>query len=177
MTVSDIDILHLKMIRSSVDEFQRIVYSRYCVDASCKILDIAPQVYGGIAALPDCTHEVDTMDIDPTSGATYIHDLCRPIPAELHRKFDVVFCTEVLEHTRQPFNAADSLLDLTKPGGVIAVTTPFNFRIHGPLPDCWRFSEHGLRELFIRASMVSITSVESPDRPLFPVSYQTLVRP
>ncbi len=170
------DIIHLSLIRNSVKSFQQDIYSSFCTDANCRILDVAPQVHGGVAALSSCTHEVFTMDIDPASSATYVHDLCEPIPTALRHMFDVVFCTEVLEHTRQPFNAAASLMEMTRPGGHIAITTPFNFRIHGPLPDCWRFSEHGLRELFNTASDISITSVETPGRPLFPVGYQTLVR-
>lgn len=172
---SALDVNHLELIRNSVSKFQREMYELLCGDVGCRILDVAPQVHGGVASVPGCKHNVSTLDIDPKSGASYVHDLCEPLPENLYGMFDVVFCTEVLEHTRQPFVAAESLLGMVSTGGHIVVTTPCNFRIHGPLPDCWRFTEHGLRELFKSASFVSIRSIETPNRPLFPIGYQTLV--
>ena len=56
------------------------------------------------------------------------------------------------------------------------LTTPFNFRIHGPLPDCWRFTEHGLRALLTDFEIVTLDAVETPDRPLMPVHYRTVAR-
>ena len=62
--------------------------------------------------------------------------------------FDCIVCTEVLEHTLQPFAAVAELRRLLRAGGRLFLSVPFNFRIHGPLPDCWRFTEHGLRAMF-----------------------------
>ena len=56
------------------------------------------------------------------------------------------------------------------------LTTPFNFRIHGPLPDCWRFTEHGLRALLTDFEIVTLDAVETPGRPLMPVHYRTVAR-
>ncbi|MCK5818286.1 MAG: methyltransferase domain-containing protein [Psychromonas sp.] len=50
--------------------------------------------------------------------------------------------TEVLEHTLNPFRAINEIYRILKPNGILIMTTPFNFRIHNPLPDCWRISEH-----------------------------------
>lgn len=58
-------------------------------------------------------------------------------------------------------------------GGVLVMTTPFNFRIHNPLPDCWRISEHGLRELLKDFRSVEITE-NGTERFLFPVQYQII---
>jgi ubiquinone/menaquinone biosynthesis C-methylase UbiE len=38
-------------------------------------------------------------------------------------KFDLVVCTEVIEHVSDPKNLVDSLKDLTKPGGHLILTT------------------------------------------------------
>jgi len=51
---------------------------------------------------------------------------------------------------------------------------PFNFRIHGPLPDCWRFTEHGLRELLKKFSTVKIDQIDTPNRDLMPIHYTVI---
>ena len=53
------------------------------------------------------------------------------------------------------------------------MTTPFNFRIHGPLPDCWRFTEHGIRALLKDFESVHIESLEDENRFLMPLQYTT----
>ena len=50
-------------------------------------------------------------------------------------------------------------------------STPFNFRIHGPLPDCWRFTEHGLRALLKEFEVVELNQVDTPERELMPMHY------
>ncbi len=45
--------------------------------------------------------------------------------------FDIVLCTEVIEHTPNPFHAIEELSRVTKPGGVLIITTPS--RLWNPL--------------------------------------------
>lgn len=93
--------------------------------------------------------QVETLDI--IEGGDYCFDLCHFGTLgsfQLMSTFDAIICTEVLEHTSQPLLACSSLLVMLRKGGTVYVTTPYNFRIHNPLPDNWRFTEHGLRELF-----------------------------
>lgn len=141
-----------------------------------RVLDIAPQDHEGANPYFKLA-TVETLDIDPNSGATYIADLCIEnsdvIPAE---NFDVVICTEVLEHTLQPFKAVEEIKRILKKGGVAAVSTPYNFRIHGPLPDCWRFTEHGLRELFKEFEIISLNQLDDEDRFLMPIHYTMIVK-
>jgi SAM-dependent methyltransferase len=139
--------------------------------AGARVLDVAPQDHAGAAPHFDLA-EVSTLDIDPASGADYVADLCADnsdtIPSAT---FDVVVCTEVLEHTLNPFSAVAELHRVLKPGGWAVVSTPYNFRIHGPLPDCWRFTEHGLRALLRDFTELELHGVETPDRPLMPIHY------
>ena len=53
----------------------------------------------------------------------------------------------MLEHVINPFDAIDEIHRILKPGGILLLSSPLNFRIHGPLPDCWRFTEHGWKQL------------------------------
>jgi 2-polyprenyl-3-methyl-5-hydroxy-6-metoxy-1,4-benzoquinol methylase len=117
------------------------------------------------------------MDINPDSGADYIADLCNQnecSPASA--TFDVIICTEVLEHTLNPFKAVDEIFRMLKHGGIVYATTPFNFRIHGPSPDCYRFTKNGLNELFKKFEKIKINEVPTKDRPNMPIAYSIIAK-
>jgi len=63
---------------------------------------------------------------------------------------------------------------MLKKDGLIFLTVPYNFRIHGPLPDCWRFTEHGLRALFSQLEIVQLTDIPTPGRDLMPIHYRLI---
>jgi hypothetical protein len=174
-TIAPIDEINLKKIRQNVSDFVAECGKKYD-RAGALVLDVAPQDHEGAAPYFKQA-KVETLDIDPNSGATYIADITQTntkvIPAN---HFDYVVCTEVLEHTLQPFDAVAELQRITKPGGLVFITAPFNFRIHGPLPDCWRFTEHGLRALFKDFEEVELKGLEDPDRFLMPTHYTLIVR-
>lgn len=169
--VSAMDVEHLRIIRQNVRDFMAYVARRYATQTGL-LLDVAPQDHEGARPFFPSSIEVETLDIDPNAGCTYTADIC-----ECNRhlipdgRFDYVVCTEVLEHTLDPFGAANELWRILRPGGLLFVSVPFNFRIHGPLPDCWRFTEHGLRALLRRFEIIELQSVETPDRFLMPVHY------
>lgn len=173
--VSAMDEAHLKAIRENVSHFVAQCGKAYD-RKDAVVLDVAPQAHEGAAPYFTQAH-VETLDIDPESGATYIADLCanndQMVPS--HR-FDYIVCTEVLEHTLQPFQAVDELERMLKPGGLVFASAPFNFRIHGPLPDCWRFTEHGWRTLFRRFEIVELAALETAGRFLAPVHYTLIAR-
>ncbi len=175
MQPSAIDRAHLEVIRASVERLQRAAIARH-VDAGATVLDVAPQDHAGVAALLPAETMCETLDVDPASGATYVADLCRRNAHVPTARFDCVFCTEVLEHTLQPFDAVKELRRVLAPGGVLVLSVPFNFRIHGPLPDCWRFTEHGLRALLADFEILALDAVETPDRPLMPIHYTVVAR-
>jgi SAM-dependent methyltransferase len=170
--ISQIDINNLKIIRESVDNFFKKI-SAFNDNFNNKILEIAPQPNNSISQYIKYS-TVHTLDIDLNSKATYIADLCKNnsyiIP---DNSYEIIVCTEVLEHTLNPFEAANEIYRILKPGGKIFVSTPFNLRIHGPLPDCWRFTEHGLKELFKKFKNINIESTDD-DRFLMPIHYKLI---
>tara|TARA_B110001450_G_scaffold254683_1_gene280545 strand:+ start:2229 stop:2804 length:576 start_codon:yes stop_codon:yes gene_type:complete len=85
--------------------------------------------------------------------------------------FDAVACLEVLEHTIDPFAAIKELRRICKDGGYLLISAPLNFRLHGPLPDCWRFTEYGWKVLLKDFEIIEMNTMETPSRPLFPVKY------
>ena len=173
--VSTIDKQFYTMLRANIGRFVKaagVAHDR----VGLRVLDVAPQAHEGAKPhFPRAT--VETLDISEDSGANYIADICRnnenTIPNE---HFDCVICTEVLEHTLQPFAAVAEIKRLLKRGGFAFVSTPFNFRIHGPLPDCWRFTEHGLRALFADFEIVELNALEDENRFLMPIHYTLVAR-
>ncbi|NBX97786.1 methyltransferase domain-containing protein [bacterium] len=173
--VSSMDIKYLSLLRKDVSKLLKNAGKDYD-GKSVRVLDIAPQDHEGAAPYFK-EAVVETLDIDPSSGATYIADLCASntdiIDSEI---FDVVICTEVLEHTLNPFAAVEEIRRVLKDGGIGIISTPYNFRIHGPLPDCWRFTEHGLRELFKKFTILKLNQLDDEERFLMPIHYTMVVR-
>ena len=175
MKISKFDIDALAKIRKNVDVFLATCAYKYSKSETF-LLDIAPQDHAGAAPF-FLSSEISTLDIDPKSGATFIEDLCSSNFSVNQNYFDYVVCTEVLEHTLQPFKAVENIFSCLKPGGLAFVSTPFNFRIHGPLPDCWRFTEHGLRALFSsNFEIVELNALEDEERSLMPFQYTLVAR-
>lgn len=175
LSVSQFDKDAYKIIRDNICSFLAKGADKY--DGSDKlILDIAPQAHEG--AVPFFKKgKIETLDIDADSGATYIVDITKNNYSVLKNEmFDVIICTEVLEHTCNPFAAVEEMHRLLKEGGIILISTPFNFRIHGPLPDCWRFTEHGLREILKKFNIINLEQINTEGRNLMPIHYTVIAK-
>jgi SAM-dependent methyltransferase len=62
--------------------------------------------------------------------------------------FDLVLCTQVLEHADDPAQAVRELARVTAPGGVVLAST-HGVQVYHPSPqDYWRWTGPGLRRLF-----------------------------
>jgi SAM-dependent methyltransferase len=70
--------------------------------------------------------------------------------------FDVVLCTEVLEHLPEPQRAVDEMFRVLVPGGQLLLTTRFLFPIHDAPHDYFRFTKYGLRHLLRRFEIVEL---------------------
>ena len=168
--VSELDQINLHIIRKNVKKIIKEISIKYD-KLNYKILDIAPQDHENSKKIfKNAT--LKTLDINPLSNADFIADICNDNSNLIKSNhFDLVICTEVLEHTLNPFSATQEIYRILKRGGAALISTPCNFRIHGPLPDCWRFTEHGLNELLKKFSRVKISEKATKNRPLFPVHY------
>lgn len=169
--VSSTDQLHLALLRDHVTALFTQAGAAATAMDSCEILDIAPQDHGGVRPFLTETATLQTFDIDPQSGADIIGDICERNDGIDDDSFDIVVCTEVLEHVSNPFAAITEIRRILKPAGIAYFSAPFDFRIHGPLPDSRRFSEHGWRHLLTDFSSVDIRILETPDRDLMPIHY------
>jgi SAM-dependent methyltransferase len=171
--ISDYDKEIYHKIRENIKKFLK-EESQLLDSSSSHVLDIAPQIHEGVKKF-FIKSKISTLDIDPSSKSTYIADICKNNRSVIEdSSFDIVVCTEVLEHTLDPFSASAEIYRILKSGGKLLLSTPFDFRIHGPLPDCWRFTEHGLRAILNRYSSVDITPLENENRFLMPYHYTTI---
>jgi SAM-dependent methyltransferase len=64
-----------------------------------------------------------------------------------------VLCTEVLEHSGQPFEVLKEIKRILKPGGHVILSTPFIYPLHEPPNDHWRFTEYGIKKICISADL------------------------
>jgi SAM-dependent methyltransferase len=60
--------------------------------------------------------------------------------------FDVVYCTEVLEHVSDMHVAFREITRILRPGGVLVISVPFAYPLHEEPFDYWRITPHKLTE-------------------------------
>ena len=74
----------------------------------------------------------------------------------ISNSFDTILCTEVLEHTRQPFQVMQEFARLLHPGGYLLLSVPFIYPVHESPHDYWRFTAHGLEAICESAGLTLI---------------------
>ncbi|MBI3331446.1 class I SAM-dependent methyltransferase [Candidatus Peregrinibacteria bacterium] len=89
-----------------------------------------------------------TLDIEKRQGVQVdivadAHDLHQIADAS----FEVILCTEVLEHLHTPHRAIAEFLRILKPGGLLLLSTRFIFPLHDVPGDFYRYTKYGLRHL------------------------------
>jgi SAM-dependent methyltransferase len=75
---------------------------------------------------------IESLDISAYQGATIVHDLNTPLPAEYRNTYDCVIDGGTLEHVFNTPVALTSIMQILKPGGLyLCITTGNNFFCHG----------------------------------------------
>lgn len=85
----------------------------------------------------------------PYAEMNYVCDLAE-IPVEDER-FDMVICTQVLEHVPDPAAVLKELHRILKSGGILALSAPLYNREHGAPYDFYRYTQFGWRHLLTGA--------------------------
>jgi SAM-dependent methyltransferase len=64
-----------------------------------------------------------------------------------NNSFDMVLCSQVLEHVAHPWRAFEEIYRVLKPGGKAIITVPMLGYIHNAPHDFFRFTRFGLKSL------------------------------
>lgn len=110
---------------------------------------------------------LDSIDFSEYEGATIVHDLSKPLPPALERKFDLAYDGGTLEHVFNFPVAIGNLMRLVREGGLAYTLTPCNNMAgHG----FYQFSpelmyrvfsrENGFEPVFVRLVEARYRSVE-----------------
>ena len=93
-------------------------------------------------------HVSEYVGLDvPGNPAADLEGTIEAIPAE-DASFDVVLCSQVLEHCGDPAQAVRELRRVVAPGGRVLVST-HGVQVYHPAPDdLWRWTHAGLERLF-----------------------------
>ena len=92
--------------------------------------------------------EVVGFDV-PENPYADLHGAIEALPVD-DASFDVVLCTQVLEHVDDPPLAVRELYRVTAPGGRVLASTHGVMAFHPNPDDLWRWTHTGLERLFPR---------------------------
>ena len=136
--------LKAKLTRITLDQFIR------SHAGTKRTLDIGAQAGPYGAYFPNRV----ALDLHPRPGIQIVADAQALGLAS--GAFDVVLCTEVLEHLPEPRQAINEMYRVLKPGGTLLLTTRFLFPIHDAPQDYFRFTKYGLRHLLRAFEIVEL---------------------
>jgi SAM-dependent methyltransferase len=163
-----IDNKFLQCIRSDITEFITTTIKDL---HDKRILEIGPREFIANKYISEHNH-VDTIDIIDNNITTYVGDMTTTtsIPSAT---YDVVYCLDVIEHCNNPKGLFEEVARILKPNGILHLSSPFGFRIHGPVPDFWRISHYGLIHLssITGYKVLSMNAMIDENRAAFPIHY------
>ncbi|NJP07110.1 MAG: class I SAM-dependent methyltransferase [Chloroflexaceae bacterium] len=88
----------------------------------------------------------DILDVIDRGEATIVADI-QHCPEVASNTYDVIVCTQVLEHIANPFKAIAELQRILKPGGTLLLTVPAAYPYHAIPQDYWRYTRDSLHLL------------------------------
>jgi SAM-dependent methyltransferase len=74
-------------------------------------------------------------------------------------RFDIVFCTQVIEHVPEPRALVHESFRVLRPGGFLVLTGPFWWPLHEEPHDYHRFTRHGFADMLAGAGFGDVEIV------------------
>src|SRR5205823_8007008 len=122
-----------KSLKSARDQYLR---------PDIRVLDVGCGVQPYFPLFADLASEYAGNDVEPDPRITYV-SCAESLPIEPAR-YDLVLCTQVLEHVRRPMLALGEISRVLKPGGYLLLTTHGVYPYHPDPADYWRWTQEGL---------------------------------
>jgi SAM-dependent methyltransferase len=116
------------------------------------IIEVGSKDYGNTASFRDVFVNNEYIGVDLSAGKNVdqVIDLAAGTGGLADAYFALAICCSVLEHVRRPWDMAENLTRIIRPGGTIYVAVPWVWRYHPYPDDYFRFSWRGIAELFPR---------------------------
>lgn len=134
------------------DVNQRLFLTRAMPATDGPVLEVGSRDYGSTSTFRDVYAGNEYIGVDLSAGKNVdrVVDLASGTGDLAAGHFALVICCSVLEHVRRPWEMAENLTGLLRPGGAIYVAVPWVWRYHPYPDDYYRFSWRGIAELFPR---------------------------
>jgi SAM-dependent methyltransferase len=90
---------------------------------------------------------VVSVDIENRSGSVDVVGDLQQMPQVASERFDLVLCTQVLEHLPRPWRALAEIRRVLRPGGRLVLSAPHLSPVHEAPLDFYRYTRFGLEAL------------------------------
>lgn len=131
--------------RSHVKSVAHLVRGQI-LDIGCGEQPLRPLFDGGADRIwgldhPHTLHPEEKIDVFGTALSLPFRDRC----------FDAAVSFQVLEHVPEPLDLLKEARRVIRPGGHLVLTAPHIWNVHEQPHDYFRYTEFGLRHLFVKA--------------------------
>jgi ubiquinone/menaquinone biosynthesis C-methylase UbiE len=138
-------------VKRNVARFAETVHGSKILELGSGRQDLGQDAYS-MRSLFDSSNEFIQSDVVPDYG----HVVVDATTMEFDNEFDVLICSNVLEHVYDYGAAVERIHRALKPGGRAVISVPVLFPYHDEPEDFWRFTEYGIRRVLDRFSAVDV---------------------
>lgn len=133
---------------------------------TAEVLETQPHIASNVLA-PLMAHGVSLVNLDLKrgTGVDVMGDITDPrLPEKLGDRYDVVLCSNLLEHVTDHAAALRNLAALAAPGGYLLVTVPHNYPRHpDPIDTMYRPSAQELAAELASISGITVLAADTLD--------------
>lgn len=132
-------------LRRLSDDVRQLIIESPPAGPGATALDVGSDKCPYRVLLESRGYKVETLDLTLDGGADHAGTAeSTGLPSE---SFDLVLCTQVIEHCMNPWRALAEAFRILKPSGSLIVSAPHVWFYHPHPTDHWRFTQEGLVQL------------------------------
>ena len=152
------------MIASVADFVQRMLTADSI--AGHRVLEVGSHdINGSVRPYVTSLNPAEYLGVDIKMGPSVDKVVdCEQLVENVGAGWDIVICTEMLEHARNWRLCMEQLVSATAIGGLLVITTRSpGFEHHHP-PDYWRFTRRDMTHIMARLAMDLVAIENDPER-------------